>query len=79
MVIFGLSPAESAYSLAVAAGQQLHDVAPTFSMSAVVHAWRLGKPNTNKPRATRMIFAPPKDKHAAVKAKKSLVQRRVWR
>ena len=35
-------PAESASSLAATAGQQLHDAPPAFSMSAVVHAQRLG-------------------------------------
>lgn len=36
--------AESPSSLAASVGQQLHQAASAFSLSAVVHAQRVGKP-----------------------------------
>lgn len=62
--------AQDAPSLAAVVSQRLHDEAPAFPESAVIHAQQSGKPCANKSRRVRVKLASPDIEHAAFKAKR---------
>ena len=81
-MIFGLPERNGpdSSSLADSVGQQLHDAAPAFSPSAVVHAHRLGKPHCSKPlkpRPVRVTLVYADAKRAAFKARGQFRQQRL--
>ena len=63
--------------LADTVGQQLHDAAPAFSLSAIVRAHRLGKPHGSKLRLVRVTLVSAAAKRAAFKAQGQSRQQRL--